>query len=51
MKNNMLKIIIYMMKTKCSLLIYNKAIGYAGFKCYTYLIYKLIYIECNLIEQ
>ena len=25
------------MKTKCSLLIYNKAIGYVGFKCYKYL--------------
>ena len=24
------------MKTKCSLLIYNKAIGYVGFKCYHY---------------
>ena len=37
MKNNMLNIIISIMKTKCSLLIYNKAIGYVGFKCYTYL--------------
>ena len=26
-----------MMKTKCSLPIYNKAIGYVGSKCYTYL--------------
>ena len=26
-----------MMKTKCSLLIYNKEIGYFGFKFYTYL--------------
>ena len=25
------------MKTKCSLLIYNKAIGYVDFKCYTYI--------------
>ena len=25
------------MKTKCSLLIYNKAIGYVSSKCYTYL--------------
>ena len=37
MKNNMLSIIIYKMKTKCSLLIYNIEIGYIGFKCYTYL--------------
>ena len=41
------------MKTKCLLLIYNKAIGYVGFKYYKYLCgdYKLIYIACNLIEQ
>ena len=37
MKNNILSIIIYITKTKCSLLIYNKAIGYVGFKCYKYL--------------
>ena len=38
------------MKTKCSLLNYNKAIGYFGFKFYKYLCgeLKLIYIECNL---
>ena len=42
-----------MMKTKCSLLLYNKAIVYVGFKLYTYLYdeYKLIYIAYNLIEQ
>ena len=41
------------MKTKCSFLIYNKAIVYVDFKCYKYLYgkYKLIYIACNLIEQ
>ena len=33
----MLYIIIYMIKTKCSLLIYNKVIVYVGLKCYTYL--------------
>ena len=37
MKNNMLYIIIFIMKTKCSLLIYNKAIGYVGFKYHKYL--------------
>ena len=43
----MLYIIIYMMKTKFSLLIYNKAIGYVGCKCYTYLYgkKKLIYLD------
>ena len=42
-----------MKKTKCSLLIYNKAIVYVGFKCYTYLCgeYKLIYVAFILIEQ
>ena len=37
MKNNMLQFIIFIMKNKCSLLIYNKEIGYVGFKCYKYL--------------
>ena len=36
MKNNMLEI-IFIMKTKCSLLIYNKSIEYVGFRCYKYL--------------
>ena len=33
----MFLIIIYMMKTKDSLLIYNKEIGYVGFRCYKYI--------------
>ena len=36
MKNNMLYIIIFIMKTKCSLLVYKKAIGYDGFRSYKY---------------
>ena len=41
------------MKINCSLLIYNKAIGYIFCKCYKYLCdeKKLIYIVLNLIEQ
>ena len=41
-----------MMKTKCSLLIYNKSIGYIGFKFYTYLCTQnLTYIAHNIIEK
>ena len=40
MKNNIIYIIIYMIKTKCALLIYNKVIGYVGFKRYKYLCVK-----------
>ena len=41
------------MKTKRSLLIYNKSIGCVGFKWYAYLCckQKIIYIEVNLIGQ
>ena len=41
------------MKTMYSLLIYNKSIGYVGFKFYKYLYgeYNLTYIACKLIEK
>ena len=39
----MFNIIIYVMKTKRSLLIYNKAIGYVGFKCYTFMSKSYLY--------
>ena len=52
MYNNMLYIIIYMMKTKFSLKIYNTAIGYVGFKSYIFMWRaKANYIACNLIEH
>ena len=52
MKNNMLSIIIFIMKTKCSLIIYNKAIGYVSLKAiHIYVTSKRQFILHVIIEQ
>ena len=36
--------------TKCSLLIYNKSIGYFSFKCYVYEVSKSLYFMYRIIK-